>query len=61
MVGRSELRDDFKEQADWRRETAEQHVDLPLRFGTMRPSPAGRVALFRPTPMLDLVRSAGYH
>jgi hypothetical protein len=27
MVARSELRDDFKEQADWRRETAEQHPD----------------------------------
>jgi hypothetical protein len=27
MVVRSELRDDFKEQADWRRETAEQHPD----------------------------------
>jgi hypothetical protein len=27
MVGRSELRDDFKEQADWRRETAKQHPD----------------------------------
>ena len=27
MVARSELWDDFKEQADWRRETAEQHPD----------------------------------
>ena len=27
MVGRLELRDDFKEQAEWRREKAEQHPD----------------------------------
>ena len=27
MVGRVELRDDFKEQAEWRREKAEQHPD----------------------------------
>ena len=27
MVGHVELRDDFKEQAEWRREKAEQHPD----------------------------------
>ena len=27
MVGQVELRDDFKEQAEWRREKAEQHPD----------------------------------
>jgi hypothetical protein len=27
MVGRLELRDDFKEEAEWRREKAEQHPD----------------------------------
>ena len=27
MVGRVELRDDFKEQAEWWREKAEQHPD----------------------------------
>ena len=27
MVGRLELQDDFKEQAEWRREKAEQHLD----------------------------------
>ena len=27
MVGRLELRDDFKEQAEWRREKAEQYPD----------------------------------
>ena len=54
MVGRSELRDDFKEQADWRRETAKQHPDDKRQINGCQFQPRQQTPILKSASRINL-------